>query len=134
MQYGNYSMMECEEYGKYRNISSSIVWTPIPVLTWFLPFFGHIGMVTSKGYLRDFAGPYNVPTDNMAFGNPAKYLKMDLSKVPGGAETWDAAVTEAASEYQQRMVKNLPSVCLISLPFRGPGCPSGYDAGLTNQT
>uniref|UniRef100_A0A8C1Y3N4 Transmembrane protein 222a n=1 Tax=Cyprinus carpio TaxID=7962 RepID=A0A8C1Y3N4_CYPCA len=37
-----------------------IVWTPIPVLTWFLPFIGHMGICTSAGVIRDFAGPYFV--------------------------------------------------------------------------
>lgn len=26
-----------------------IVWSPIPVLTWFLPFIGHLGIATSDG-------------------------------------------------------------------------------------
>ncbi|MCJ8750315.1 hypothetical protein PDJAM_G00261640 [Pangasius djambal] len=37
-----------------------IVWTPIPGLTWFLPFIGHMGICTSAGVIRDFAGPYFV--------------------------------------------------------------------------
>ncbi|KTG04358.1 hypothetical protein cypCar_00049693 [Cyprinus carpio] len=49
-----------------------IVWTPIPVLTWFLPFIGHMGICTSAGVIRDFAGPYFVSEDNMAFGKPTK--------------------------------------------------------------
>lgn len=26
-----------------------IVWSPIPILTWFLPFIGHLGLADSKG-------------------------------------------------------------------------------------
>lgn len=26
-----------------------IVWSPIPVLTWFLPFVGHLGIANSEG-------------------------------------------------------------------------------------
>ncbi|CDQ64913.1 unnamed protein product [Oncorhynchus mykiss] len=37
-----------------------IVWTPIPVLSWLLPFIGHMGICTSSGIIRDFAGPYFV--------------------------------------------------------------------------
>lgn len=29
-----------------------IVWSPIPVLTWLLPFIGHLGIATSDGYVR----------------------------------------------------------------------------------
>ena len=27
----------------------SLVWSPIPILTWFLPFVGHLGIADSKG-------------------------------------------------------------------------------------
>ena len=37
-----------------------VVWTPIPCLTWLLPFIGHMGIATSTGVIRDFAGPYYV--------------------------------------------------------------------------
>ena len=39
---------------------SSIVWTPIPLLTWLFPFIGHMGICYSNGIIRDFAGPYYV--------------------------------------------------------------------------
>uniref|UniRef100_A0A9J8C877 Transmembrane protein 222a n=1 Tax=Cyprinus carpio carpio TaxID=630221 RepID=A0A9J8C877_CYPCA len=81
-----------------------IVWTPIPVLTWFLPFIGHMGICTSTGVIRDFAGPYFVSEDNMAFGKPTKYWKLDKNKVyGGGANAWDLAVHEASEEYKNRM-------------------------------
>ena len=35
-----------------------IVWTPIPGLTWLLPFVGHMGVCDSAGVTHDFAGPY----------------------------------------------------------------------------
>lgn len=33
-----------------------LVWTPIPMITWLLPFVGHMGIATSQGLIRDFAG------------------------------------------------------------------------------
>lgn len=44
-----------------------IVWSPIPVLTFLLPFVGHLGIVTSEGEINDFAGPYyiNVLSNNL---------------------------------------------------------------------
>lgn len=33
-----------------------LVWTPIPLLTWLFPFVGHLGIATSQGIIRDFAG------------------------------------------------------------------------------
>ena len=58
-----------------------VVWTPLPIITWFLPFIGHTGICTSSGIIRDFAGPYYVSEDNMAFGNPTRYWKLDPARV-----------------------------------------------------
>lgn len=38
----------------------SIVWTPIPLITWLFPFIGHMGIARTDGIIRDFAGPYYV--------------------------------------------------------------------------
>ncbi len=50
---------------------------------WFFPFIGHMGICTSSGVIRDFAGPYFVSEDNMAFGNPTRYLQLDPNKAVG---------------------------------------------------
>jgi len=81
----------------------SIVWTPIPCLTWLFPFIGHTGICMSSGVIRDFAGPYYVSEDNMAFGNPTRYWALDPNKVVGGAVGWDNAVAEASEVYSHRM-------------------------------
>ncbi|XP_048771741.1 transmembrane protein 222-like [Ostrea edulis] len=80
-----------------------IVWTPIPCLTWLFPFIGHMGIATSAGVIRDFAGPYYVSEDDMAFGRPTKYWQLDLLNVPKGKEKWDKSVAEASEEYKHRM-------------------------------
>ncbi|KAL0268390.1 UNVERIFIED_CONTAM: hypothetical protein PYX00_010352 [Menopon gallinae] len=79
-----------------------IVWTPIPFLTWLFPFIGHMGIGTSIGIIRDFAGPYFVSTDNMAFGKPTKYWQLSPANARGGTEGWDRAVSEASEEYKSR--------------------------------
>lgn len=81
-----------------------IVWTPIPVLTWFFPFIGHMGIGMSNGVIRDFAGPYFVSEDNMAFGRPTRYLVLDATKVQNGnALEWDESVSKASVIYGTRM-------------------------------
>eukprot|EP00088_Acartia_fossae_P011894 TRINITY_DN16061_c1_g1_i1.p1 TRINITY_DN16061_c1_g1~~TRINITY_DN16061_c1_g1_i1.p1 ORF type:complete len:170 (-),score=19.26 TRINITY_DN16061_c1_g1_i1:733-1242(-) len=80
-----------------------IVWTPIPCLTWLFPFIGHMGICMSSGVIRDFAGPYYVSEDNMAFGNPTKYWQLDPSKAEGGASGWDNAVIQASDIYAKRV-------------------------------
>ena len=80
-----------------------IVWTPMPILTYFLPVIGHMGIATSTGVIRDFAGPYHVSEDNMAFGKPTKYWQLNYAKAKGGVQGWDSAVAEASEMYKTRM-------------------------------
>jgi len=80
-----------------------IVWTPIPFLSWFFPIIGHMGIAYSSGIIRDFAGPYFVSEDNMAFGRPTKYWQLKPSLARGGIAGWDAAVAEASEIYKTRM-------------------------------
>lgn len=42
-----------------------LVWTPIPILSWIFPFIGHMGIATSSGIIRDFAGSKLVAEDYM---------------------------------------------------------------------
>ncbi|XP_012666872.1 transmembrane protein 222 isoform X1 [Otolemur garnettii] len=91
-----------------------VVWTPIPVLTWFFPIIGHMGICTSTGVIRDFAGPYFVSEDNMAFGKPAKYWKLDPAQVyASGPNAWDTAVHDASEEYKHRMVGSWAGLVLL---------------------
>ncbi|KAB7508162.1 Transmembrane protein [Armadillidium nasatum] len=80
-----------------------IVWTPLPLITWFIPFIGHVGIATCSGVIRDFAGPYFVSEDNMAFGWPTKYWQLDPYKAHGGPTGWDKGVALASDEYKTRM-------------------------------
>jgi hypothetical protein len=79
----------------------SIVWTPLPCITWLIPPIGHMGIAYSTGIIRDFAGPYFVSEDNLAFGKTTRYLQLDPTKIKG--REWDAAVHEASEEYKKRM-------------------------------
>ncbi|OAD55107.1 hypothetical protein WN48_05582 [Eufriesea mexicana] len=81
----------------------SIVWTPLPILTYFLPIIGHMGIATSTGVIRDFAGPYHVSEDNMTFGKPTKYWQLNYTKAKGGVQGWDSAIAEASEIYKTRM-------------------------------
>jgi hypothetical protein len=85
-----------------------IVWTPIPLITWFFPFIGHMGICYTNGVIRDFAGPYYVSENDLAFGKTCRYLQMDINKVPerngiSKHEIWDRSVKEASDEYKMRM-------------------------------
>lgn len=49
-----------------------IVWTPLPLISWLLPFIGHTGIAMSDGVIHDFAGPYTITVDDLAFGETHK--------------------------------------------------------------
>ncbi|KAF4754625.1 hypothetical protein FOZ63_010404 [Perkinsus olseni] len=59
-----------------------VVWTPLPVLSWLIPFIGHV---------HDFAGPYCVSVDAMAFARPMRFMPMYPTERE--REGWDEAVT-----------------------------------------
>jgi transmembrane protein 222 len=92
---------------KYQESSSllsyTLVWSPLPPITWLIPFIGHTGICDSSGIASDFRGPYYVGDDGrMAFGPPTRFLKIDLEGVCT-AEQWDAAIQEANQVYRGRM-------------------------------
>ncbi|XP_037512345.1 transmembrane protein 222 [Rhipicephalus sanguineus] len=62
-----------------------------------------MGICMSSGVIRDFAGPYYVSEDNMAFGRPTKYWMLDPSKARDGVQGWDRGVTEGSEEYRGHM-------------------------------
>ena len=84
------------------DLSFTVVWSPLPPITWICPVIGHLGIADSRGVASDFRGPYYVGDDGrMAFGAPTRALKMDVSLI--GAERWDEAIREANDVYRGRM-------------------------------
>lgn len=82
----------------------SIVWCPIPLLTWILPFVGHMGIADSRGVIYDFAGPYCIGEGDFAFGRPTRYLQLSPSKV--SAYSPNAAATLEDSQTAQLIAYN----------------------------
>ena len=62
-----------------------------------------MGIAYSTGVIRDFAGPYYVSEDEMAFGKPTKYWVMDPDRAQGGPNGWDRAIYDASEVYKTRM-------------------------------
>jgi hypothetical protein len=87
----------------------ALVWCPLPGITWLLPVVGHLGICDSRGVVTDFAGPYHIGVDGMAFSRPYLYLQLDpalAARRPSGAsaaEAWDAGVDAGCDEYSGRM-------------------------------
>ena len=57
-----------------------IVWTPIPFLTYIIPFIGQTGIANSKGIIHDYSASFFVNINDFSFGKPTKYLKLDLNE------------------------------------------------------
>lgn len=89
----------------------AIVWSPIPVLTWLLPFVGHLGIATSDGVVHDFAGPCYVHTHRRrtAFGAVTKYVRVAPADLvlPGGdaspESAWNRSVGRADKVFETRI-------------------------------
>ena len=101
-----------------------IVWTPIPCITWILPSIGHAGICTSEGVIHDFAGPYFVSVDNMAFGNPTKYIFLDLDQRE--IERYDDAIEGGKEDYSEQMYSfccnnchSFIARCLNKMKYKG---------------
>mmetsp|Transcript_5947 Transcript_5947/g.10622 ORF Transcript_5947/g.10622 Transcript_5947/m.10622 type:complete len:187 (-) Transcript_5947:11-571(-) len=83
-----------------------IVWTPIPCLTWLLPFVGHMGIANSKGVIYDFAGPYTITVDQMSFGATTRYIQLfdkNQARNTELVEAFDSAIMAANTVYEKRM-------------------------------
>jgi len=92
----------------------SVVWTPIPMITWFFPFIGHTGITDSRGVIYDFAGPYTMSVDDLSFGKPCRILRLrpELARGKGlgsspsvtdAKAVWDASVDVSCDVYSGRM-------------------------------
>lgn len=81
-----------------------IVWSPLPPITWIIPFIGHLGITDSRGIASDFRGPYYVGDDGrMAFGAPTRALSLRESLSVMDADAWDQAICKANQVYSGRM-------------------------------
>lgn len=79
----------------------SIVWTPLPFVTWFIPILGHTGIANSKGIIYDFSDDFNVSVDNFSFGSPTKFFQFHPYSIPNGAQAWDKAIQETSDYYNR---------------------------------
>ncbi|XP_038722301.1 protein RTE1-HOMOLOG isoform X2 [Tripterygium wilfordii] len=109
-----------------------IVWTPLPVISWLIPFIGHIGICREDGVILDFAGPNFVCVDNFAFGSVRRYVQINKAKdcclsppesvfddqgqyqqngIGSDTLTWDGALRKSTQEFQHRSYNFLTCNC-----------------------
>jgi transmembrane protein 222 len=58
-----------------------LVWTPLPVVSWLVPYMGHIGICLEDGTVLDFFGSNLVNVGEFGYGAIARYLPLDRNKV-----------------------------------------------------
>ena len=73
--------------------------------------------------MRDFLSAFQ--EDDMAFGRPTKYWKLDINKVDGGTEAYDEAIQKASDVYVSRMVSSqvfyfwgVEQICIYTASFQ----------------
>jgi len=76
-----------------------LVWTPLPLLSWIIPIIGHTGICTSNGIIHDFAGSEYVSINDMAFGNPYKYIP--LKPTDEEISRWDSCIEKTDAKFRQ---------------------------------
>ena len=59
-----------------------VVWSPLPVISWLVPFVGHLGICTEDGVILDFAGSYFISVDAFTFGATSRYVRLNPEQVP----------------------------------------------------
>ncbi|XP_078439501.1 protein REVERSION-TO-ETHYLENE SENSITIVITY1-like isoform X2 [Wolffia australiana] len=57
-----------------------IVWTPLPIISWLVPYIGHVGICREDGVVLDFSGSNLVAEDGFPYGPVARYLQLDREK------------------------------------------------------
>lgn len=108
-----------------------IVWSPLPVLSWFFPCIGHLGICREDGVILDFAGPNFVCVDSFTFGAPTRYIQLskeqccnlidstghddEYESTESGSRrdfaSWDDALRRSTMEYQHHSYNILTRNC-----------------------
>lgn len=70
-----------------------------------------MGIADSRGVIYDFAGPYTIGVDDMAFGRPTRYLQLDPARCSD--EHWDEAVARASEIYRWVVVLRASRVFVV---------------------
>ena len=77
-----------------------IVWTKLPCLSDLFPFLGHTGIGDFSGVIHDFHGQNRVMTNNLQYGEPQKYVKLELRGI--SQLDFDTAIKEADEQHKEK--------------------------------
>lgn len=102
----NEESVEINDVPKKQELASCVVWTQIPLISWLLPFFGHVGICDSNGVVYDFQGPCHVGKGKLLFGEPMEKWELGID-----SETLDRSIKEATEEFKHRNFSIICSNC-----------------------
>ncbi|GAB5356863.1 hypothetical protein AAMO2058_000325000 [Amorphochlora amoebiformis] len=100
-----YAIPNMKIHAEREKFPYSIVWGPLPCITWCLPCVGHMGIGDSKGRIHDFAGPYTVNTDRFMTGRVTRYYQfpedslLALRSKGEPSRVWDVSILEGDRKY-----------------------------------
>ncbi|KAG5475322.1 hypothetical protein LSCM1_03435 [Leishmania martiniquensis] len=95
-----------------------IVWSPIPVLSWILPFVGHVAVCDSQGRIYDFQGSYLIGQDRMLFGHPVKYWDVSRHYVPSFYSTELRSAAEKEESVKREVAAYDAALAAATTHFR----------------
>ena len=82
------------------NISCSLVWTSIPVLSYIFPFIGHVGITDSIGRIHDFGSSHYISIDQMTYGNPDKIIHFEITNEE--FTRWDKCIHSVSKKFSHK--------------------------------
>lgn len=88
----------------------AVVWTHLPLVTLLCPCLGHVGIAGSSGETHDFGGSRYISLSRMTFGNPLKYVPLQIEGSEAAA-AFDSAIQAADSAFTHREHQFLSNNC-----------------------
>ena len=58
-----------------------IGWSPLPVVSWLVPYIGHVAICREDGAVLDFSGSNLISVGSSSYGSVARYLQLDRNMV-----------------------------------------------------
>lgn len=89
----------------------AIVFGALPLLSWLLPFIGHMGVCDSQGFTHDFAGSQYITKNRFMTGRVLRYYTIPIDQYGITAEQWDKAVQHADEHYSHEYHNLLLNNC-----------------------
>ncbi|KAJ4460733.1 putative transmembrane protein [Paratrimastix pyriformis] len=95
---------------KKRRFPLCLIWTTLPILSWLIPFIGHVEIAASDGKSQGFQGAYTVAVDNFAFNDPLavvhlfseKEIDCLRSKHPEDLKRIDGAIYRGSEDHRHQ--------------------------------